>query len=68
MSVPPSKGRDEIFEQLLIGYRRDPVYRNRALRFLQQAEDFRWSNPLPPIPSAPETNYSFRRRDVSGRE
>jgi hypothetical protein len=68
MSVPPSKGRDEIFERLLIGYRRDSVYRNRALRFLQQAEDFRWSSPLPPIPSATETNYSFRRRDVSGRE
>jgi hypothetical protein len=29
------------------------VYRNRALRFLEQAEDFRWSNSLPPIPSAP---------------
>jgi hypothetical protein len=68
MSVPPSKGCDEIFERLLAWYRRDPVDRNRALRFLQQAEDFCWSNPLPPISAAPEANYSLYRRDVSGRE
>jgi hypothetical protein len=67
-SIPSSKGRDEIFERFPVGYRRHPVYWNGALRLLQQSENFRRSDFLTPIPSAPETNYSFSHRNVNGRK
>jgi len=58
----------EIFERFPVGYRRYPVYWNGALRLLQQSENFRRSDFLTPIPSAPEANDSFSHRNVSGRE